>query len=232
MRIFSNPAALLWIVSAVMLLLAGCAGGSGVGRSTAFGPSSKTAIVVIGTSANTAQFLSHSGASLSTFWQQYDPLARRLIPAGNTLQTKVFKRQFTPFIAADRGYLDPTITVLEAIPGDYALTAAGFPHVMTLFVRTRDGNRQAGTYVVDPTKHVDPRAEVNPRSNYVFSVSAGQIIYIGHFQFVKAPLRDNISSINYSLDADAARAALHHYPGIEGEIVMLDLTRATEQAAR
>ncbi|MGE5768065.1 MAG: hypothetical protein ACM35H_12820, partial [Bacteroidota bacterium] len=194
-----------------MLLLASCAGGAGAGRSTSFGPSSKMAIVVIGTSANAAQVLRDSGESLSTFWQQYDPLARRLIPGGNTIQTKVFKRPFTPFIAADRGYVDPTVTVLEALPGDYALTAAGFPHVMTLFVRARGGNRQAGTYVVDPTKHVDPKAEVNPRSNYVFSVAAGQIIYIGHFQFVKAPLWDSISSISYSLDPVAARAALDQY---------------------
>ena len=233
MKIAGNAAVLHWTVASfIMLLLAGCAGNSGTGRSTAFGPSSETAIMVIGTSASAAQVLSDSGASLSTFWQQYDPLARRLIPGGNTVQTKVFKRRFTPFVSPDRGYLDPTVAVLDVAPGDYALTAAGFPHLMTLFVPTRDGNRQAGTYVVDPTKHVDPAAEVDPRSNYTFSVSAGQIVYIGHFQFVKPPLWDRISSINYTLDPNAARAALDDYPGIEGEMLTLDLSRTTEQAAR
>lgn len=223
-----------WIAAALLLCLlaAGCASAPEASRSTQFGHSSETAIIVMGTSANAAQALHQSGESLSTFWQQYDPLARRLIPSGNVLQTKVFKRPFTPFTAPDRGYLDPTVTVLEAVPGDYALIAAGFPHLMTLFVPTIDGSRQADTYVVDPTKHVDPEANVDPGQNFVFSVSAGEIVYIGHLQFVKPALWDRIVSINYSLDTDAARAALNDYPRIKGEMLTLDLTLPTEQAAR
>jgi hypothetical protein len=213
-------------------LLAGCASGPQASPSTQFGPSSETAIVIVGTSANTAQALRDSGESLSTFWQQYDPLAGRLSRGGDILQTKVFKRPFTPFIGPDRGYLDPTVTVLEVPPGDYALIAAGFPNLMTLFVPTIGGSRRAGTYVVDPTKYVAPEAEVDPRKNFVFSISAGEIVYIGHLQFVKAAFWDEIVSITYSLDPDAAREALEEYPRIKGDMVTLDLTLPTEQAAR
>jgi hypothetical protein len=220
------------VASVMLLLLAGCASLSGASRSTQFGPSSETAIVVVGTSASAAQVLSGSGESLSTFWRQYDPLARRLISEGNTFRTKVFKAPFTPFVAPDRGYLDPTVTVLEVPPGDYALIAAGFPHLMTLFVSAVDGSRQANTYVVDPMKYVAPEAEVDSRKNFVFSVSAGEIAYIGHLQFVKPALWDQFVSIDYSLDPDAARAALEEYPRIKGDMITLDLTLPTEQAAR
>lgn len=212
------------------LSLAACSGAPEASRSLNFDAQSHKAIVVVGTSANTAQALRWSGESLSTFWQEYDPLARRLVARGNTLQTKVFKAPFTPFVAPDRGYLDPTVTVLEVEPGDYALTAAGFPHLMTLFVRSIDGSSQASTYVVDPTKYVDPEAKVDPRSNFVFSVAAGQIAYIGHLEFVKLKYLDKFVSINYSLDPVAAQAALKEYPGIRGEMTVLNLREPLESA--
>jgi hypothetical protein len=222
----------LLVLAAPVLWLAACAADFDAKRSTEFGPSSDKAIIVIGTSTNTAQSLHQSGESLSTFWQQYNSVSRQLIEGGNSIQTKVFKAPFTPFIGSGRGYLDPTVTVLEVEPGGYALIAAGFPHLMTLFVRSVDGATQANTYVVDPRKYVDPEAEVDPRKNFVFSVAAGQIAYIGHLEFVKLQYFDKFVSINYSLDPAAARAALEDYPGITGDMVTLDLTLRTEEAAR
>ncbi|MEQ8357449.1 MAG: hypothetical protein RH942_18080 [Kiloniellaceae bacterium] len=205
------------------LSLAACSGAPEASRSLSFDAHSEKAIVVVGTSANAAQTLRQSGESLSTFWQEYDPLARRLLAKGNIIRTKVFKAPFTPFVGSGRGYLDPTVTVLEVEPGDYALIAAGFPHLMTLFVRSIDGNSQANTYVVDPTKYVDPEAKVDPRRNFVFSVDAGQIAYIGHFEFVKLQYFDKFVSINYSLDQATAQAALKEFPAIRGEITVLNL---------
>lgn len=222
--------AAVWLLAG--LALAGCAVEPGVSTSTTFGPSSAKAIVLVGTSASSPQVLTWSGQSLSTFWQQYDPLAGRLIAEGPTLQTKVFKAPFTPFVGSGRGYLDPSIAVLEVEPGDYALIAAGFPHLMTLFVASLDGQTRAGTYVVDPRKYVEPAAKVDHRRNFLFSVAPGQVVYIGHLEFVKPALWDKFTSITYSLDPAAARAVLDDYPGITGEMVTLDLRLRTEEAAR
>ncbi|GAB4362853.1 MAG: hypothetical protein Kow00114_18440 [Kiloniellaceae bacterium] len=211
-------------------LLSGCSGPPEASRSLSFDASSDQAIVVLGTSASSAQAITWSGESLSTFWQEYDPLAGRLIVSGNILRTKVFKSPFTPFVGAGRGYLDPTVTVLEVEPGHYALTAAGFPHLMTLFVPSKDGRSQASTYVVDPTKFVAPTAQVDPRRNYAFSIAAGQVAYIGHFEFVKRRFDDQIVSINYVQDPAAAREALKDFPGITAGLTVLDLEQPTESA--
>ena len=221
---------LLGVMSLLVTLLSACAANTGVDSSTVFGPASDKAIVVVGTSANHEQAITWSGQSLSTFWQEYDPLVRRLVAKGNIIHTKVFKAPFTPFAGSGRGYLDPTVTVLEVEPGDYALIAAGFPHVMTLFVRSVDGSSQANTYVVDPTKYVDPEARVDTRRNFVFSVAAGQIAYIGHLEFVKLPYMDTFVSINYSLDPASAQAALKELPGIRGEMTVLNLKEPIESA--
>jgi len=202
-----------------------CTAGIGADSSIEFGPSSYTAIVILGTSANPAQVFSWSGESLSTFWQKYDPADHRLVRNGESFRTKILRG---PFISTD--YRNPTVTVLEVAPGDYALTAAGFPHVMTLFV-PRNADDHSPGYIVDPRRHIDPQAPVNPRQNFVFSVERGQIAYIGHFNFVKDTFRDQLVSIAYSQDPAAAREALKEFPGIIGELTVFNLEQPTESAA-
>lgn len=209
-------------------LLSACAADLDADSSTEFGPSSEKAIIILGTSANPRQVFTWSGESLSTFWQEYDPTTRRLMKGGSTFQTKVLGGLFSR-----TDYDQPTVTVLEVDPGYYALIGAGFPHLMTLFVRSIDGRSQtSNSYVVDPRKHIDPQAKVEPRQNFLFSVEPGQIAYIGHFEFVKLTYLDQLGSINYIQDPAAARLALQEYPGISGEMVTLNLTLPTETAAR
>jgi|GEM_PF-6847376 len=205
-------------------LLAACTADIRAESDIEFGPSSATAIVVVGTSTNRAQVHSWSGQSLSTFWQEYDPAARQLVRDGRSFRTKVLRG---PLISTD--YETPTVTVHEVVPGDYALTAAGFPHIMTLFVpRVFDG-RNPG-YVVDPRRHIAPEAQVDPRTNFVFSVDPGEIVYIGHFNFTKDLVLDQLVGIDYDLHPEAARAALADFPGIRGDLRVLDLRNQTESA--
>lgn len=212
-------------------LLSACASDVGVDSSTEFGPSSDKAIVLLGTSANRSQVHVWSGESLSTFWQEYDPATRRLVPDGSSFRTKVLGG---PFSKTD--YRHPSVTVLEVDPGDYALIAAGFPHLMALYVRSIDGSSRTETnaYIVDPRRHVDPRAAVDSRENFVFSVEPGEIVYIGHFEFVKALYWDSLVSTDCTQDEVAARETLKSFPGITGDMVILNLnlTLPTETAAR
>lgn len=227
----------LFLVTALLApLLAACAGSFDASRSTQFDSASDKAIVVVGTSVTRAQEREvRAGRSLETYWQEYDPDRQRLTPGGKTFLTKLGT---TAFSAPE--YTTPTVSVLEIDPGHYALVGAGFPHLMTLFVQSNDplsgyrnqGRLQAWTYTVDPRRHIDPEAEVDPRENVLFSVEPGQIVYIGHLRFVKPPYIDRLVSISYSQDLSAAREALKAYPGIVGGIVPLDLTVKTETAAR
>ena len=66
----------------------------------------------------------------------------------------------------------------------------------------------------------------------VFSVAAGQIVYIGHLRFRKRDYRDNFIQIAYSRDEAAARQALMSFPGITGEMITLELRRPTQSSSR
>lgn len=135
--------------------------------------------------------------------------------------------------------MKPTISVLEVDPGAYALVGAGVPHLASSFVESKRsstptddrGRLQTWTHTVDPRRHIDPAAEVN-RQNFLFSVSPGEILYIGHFEFLKWPFSDSIKSLNYFQDEDAARDALANYPGISGILVTFDPAKPPQSVSR
>ena len=222
----------VWAMMSVILLaplLSACAATIDASTSTRFDPDSDKATVLVGTSVNASQTFSWSGRSLATYWHEYNFATGRLVPKGQTFLTKIRE---LPFGESD--YESPSVRVMEVEPGDYALIGAGFPHQMTIYVNTIDGRNQIETRspVVDPREHIDPRAAVDPDRNFLFSVDAGQIVYIGHFQFLKLKDLDRLVAIHYSQDLPAARAALKEYPGVTGEIIPLNLTVRTETAAR
>jgi hypothetical protein len=77
------------------------------------------------------------------------------------------------------------------------------------------------------------RGKVDPKKHFHFSVEPGQIVYIGHFNFLHPGGGNHrIVDVVYSLNVAAARAALKDYPGITGEMITLNLALPTEQAAR
>lgn len=230
----ARPASLAGALS-LALLAAGCTGAPEASRSLTFDATSDKAIVVIGTSTNRAQQEEiRAGRRLSTFWMEFDPARQRLVPGGKTFMTAVEGGVFSA-----PAYLKPTIAVLAVEPGSYALVGAGFPHLVSTFVPSKEnsalqdslGRRQSWTHTVDPRRHVDPAAEVG-RGHYRFSVSAGEILYIGHFEFEKWDYLDSIRSINHSQDEAAARAALAGYPGISGLMVTYDPASPPQSVAR
>lgn len=128
---------------------------------------------------------------------------------------------------------DPMVQVLEVDPGDYALIGVTITRTLTLFVKPegpirhhyQDSNAQV-------LAGIETTASVTPKSNFLFSMRPGQIVYIGDFDFVQQEAGSNkITKVNYSHDEAAARAALQSYPGITGDMVTLNLTLPTEQAA-
>jgi hypothetical protein len=226
------------ILAGVVLLTlagAGCAAAPEASRSLRFDAASKSAIVVIGTNANEGQEEAiRSGRSLSSFWMEYDPDARRLVPNGKTFLTKVEGGVF-----AEPSYLKPTVSVLEVEPGDYALVGAGFPHLGTTFVASKrplgqrdfTGRPTSWHFTVDPRMHVEPDAPIQ-RENFVFSVRPGEVVYIGHFEFQKSGYSDGLRSIDYSQDEKAAREVLARFPGVAAELITLDLREPLRSAAR
>lgn len=229
-RLISLAGALL-----MALLAAGCTGAPEASRSLRFDAASSSAIVVIGTSVNREQVEEvRSGRSLSTFWQEYDVATRRLVPGGKTFRTTVATGAFS----AEPAYLTPTVAVLEIEPGDYALVGAGFPHLMTTFTKVKPGPQdergrgQSWHFTVDPRMHIDPSAPVEPGQHFLFSAAAGEIVYIGHYEFLKPPYADTLMSINCYQDGAAARAALAAYPGISGPMVIYDPARPPQSVAR
>jgi hypothetical protein len=175
------------------------------------------------------------GRSVASYWQEYDPSAMRLVPGGETFWTEVSD---TIWVVSD--YRRPTMNVMEVVPGDYAMTVAsatapGMVQVSTAFVPMNTpgatGIRARGRFI-DPRERIAPNAAVDEKKNFLFSASAGQVIYIGNFEFVRASNDSEvIVDINYSRDEAAARAALGEYPGISAEMITLNLALPTEQAA-
>ncbi len=231
MRSFWRGVAALAVVGA---LVSGCSGASTASKSLSFDATSDKAIVILGTSVTHEQQEEiRSGRSFSTFWVEYDPATDRLLPDGETFRTSIVASAFTE----EPAYLTPMVSVLEVDPGAYALIGAGFPHLMTTFVRSKIGPKdergrgQSWHFTVDPRVHIDPAAEVN-RANYLFSVAPGEILYIGHFEFVKWGHSDTIRGINYEQDAAAARQALADYPGISGFMSTFDPARPPQSVSR
>ncbi|MGF1591869.1 MAG: hypothetical protein ACFCUW_01245 [Kiloniellaceae bacterium] len=224
--------ALLWTAA----LLPACAGAPEASRSTAFDAGSGKAIVVIGTFVDRIQEEGVvSGRSLSTYWVEYDPHARRLVPDGKTFLTRIGGG-----VLSEPGYTKPTVSVLEIDPGDYALVGAGFPHLMTTYVGSRPtnlhndsmGRRRSWHRTVDPRVHIDPTAAVDPRQNFLFTALPGQVLYIGHFEFVKWSHSDSLGGINYFQDEAAARKALESFPGITGAMMTYDFAKPPQSVSR
>jgi hypothetical protein len=231
MRSFWRALAALAVVGT---MASGCSGASTASKSLSFDATSDKAIVILGTSVSSEQQEEiRSGRSFSTFWVEYDPATDHLLPDGETFETSIVASAFT----AEPAYLTPTVSVLEVDPGAYALIGAGFPHLMTTFVRSKDGptdgrgRGQSWHFTVDPRVHIDPAAEVS-RGNYLFTVSPGEILYIGHFQFVKWGHSDSIHGINYEQDEAAARQALADYPGISGIMGTFDPAKPPQEVRR
>src|SRR3546814_2919901 len=78
------------------------------------------------------------------------------------------------------------------------------------------GELETWTHTVDPRRHIDPAAEVGRGRNFLFTVLPGEILYIGHFEFLKWDFSDRLRSLNYFQDEAAARQVLVDYPGISG----------------
>src|SRR3546814_19170830 len=82
---------------------------------------------------------------------------------------------------------------------------------MTTFVASKQnsglvenmGELETWTHTVDPRRHIDPAAEVGRGRNFLFTVLPGEILYIGHFEFLKWDFSDRLRSLNYFQDAAA-----------------------------
>ncbi|MEO3427829.1 hypothetical protein AAFN88_03160 [Pelagibius sp. CAU 1746] len=231
MESFWHGFAALAMIGAVA---SGCSGNSDASRSLTFDATSDTAIVILGTNVTREQQEEiRAGRSFSTFWVEYDPVTKRLVPDGATFETSIVASAFSD----EPAYLKPTVSVLQVRPGDYALIGAGFPHLMSTFVRSKDGLKddkgrgQSWHFTVDPRLHIDPSAEVS-RNNHLFSVAAGEVLYVGHFEFVKWDYIDSLRGINYFQDEAAARQALSAYPKISGVMRTFDPAKPPQEVRR
>jgi len=209
--------------------LSACAMTTDVSKSVEFDATSDKAIVLLGTNVEWYEGYIGVGRGIQTYWQEYDPQALKLVPGGTTFWTDVSD---TVWVASD--YRKPTMKVVEVEPGDYVMTAASVREKNTAFVPLADGAiRVRRNSFIDPRDYIDPMAPVKLRENFVFSVPPGQIVYIGHFEFIRASGGgDLLVGVNYSHDEAAARAALGGYPGISGQMLTLNLALPTEAAAR
>src|SRR3546814_4447257 len=198
----------------LLSLLAACAGSPEASLSLAFASTRDMSIVILGTSVNHAQREEvRAGRSLWSFWVEYDPDTLRLVPGGKTFLSKVEGGVFS-----EPRYLKPTVSVLQVEPGYYALIGAGFPHLMTTFVASKQnsglgenmGELETWTHTVDPRRHIDPAAEVGRGRNFRFTVLPGVILYIGHFEFLKWDFRDRLRSLSYFQDRQSTRLNSSH----------------------
>ena len=73
---------------------------------------------------------------------------------------------------------------------------------------------------------------VDPHRNVLFLVSPGQIVYIGHFQFIKWEGIDSLIRIDYSQDKAAAEEALKAFPGISGIMITYDPRKPPQSVSR
>jgi len=220
---------------AVAVLVAGCASpASDVTSSLKFDRGSGRALVVLGTSNHRLPSGPEDGVldrpnALATHWQRYDQNSMQLI-RGAALMMSL--RGYNAWESAT--VRDVVVQVLEVEPGDYALIGVTNTRSVTTFFPLKDGSGASTRGWGSPYKDgLEMEGQVDPQKHFHFSVGAGQIVYIGHFDFFHPGGGiHKIVDINYSLDPAAARAALEDYPGITGDMVTLDLTLRTEEAAR
>ena len=213
-------------------LVSACAQSSNAPHSLVFDSESDKAIVLIGTSLDRNQIAPENDwnkrpHSLVTHWQQYDPHIMQLVPGGARVTSL---RQNSIWAKAAH---DPVVQVLEIEPGDYALIGVTIYKTTTTLLPLKNSNfRRYTTPGLPLDDEIEMQGEVTPKSNFLFSVRPGKVVYIGHFDFVHAGGRSHkIVDINYWQDEAAARAALKDFPGITDDMVTLNLTLPTEQAA-
>ena len=222
-------------LAAVGALLSGCTwSASEAPQSISFDKTSTKAVVILSTSNHRLPSAPEDGVlerpnSLATHWQAYDRGTLQLVPDG-ALMTSVRGHN-----AFDRTTVrDTVVQVLEVEPGDYALIAVSNTRTVTSFFPLNETGFSSGQSVSPYNGGLRMRGgQVDPKKHFRFSVEPGQIIYIGHFDFLHPGGGNHrIVDVAYSLDEAEARAALQDYPGIKGEIVSLNLKLPNEQAAR
>jgi hypothetical protein len=214
-----------------VLALAGCAGNSSAPKSLSFDADSDKAIVVVGGSILWAENYRDPDQSLTLHWQAFDPKTLRLVPEG-----AAFASLTRAAVRLDRDDPYPPVRVLQVEPGSYALVAAGSGVSKTFYVPLQDRYKSkwmVNDFHLDPRKYIEPQAPVAYGSNHLFSVEAGQIVYLGHYEFTRSSRYLGVSPLARRFeDEAAARNALAEFPGIAGTMITLDPARPSQSALR
>ena len=215
-------------------LLSGCTwSASEAPKSFSFDKTSAKAVVILSTSNHRLPSAPEDGVldkpnSLATHWQEYDRGTLQLVPDGEIITSVRGHNAF------DRTTVrDTVVQVLEVEPSDYALIAVSNTRTVTSFFPLNESGFSSGQAVSPYSSGLAMKGgQVDPKKHFHFSVEAGQIIYIGHFDFLHPGGGNHrIVDVAYSLNEAEARAALRHYPGVQGEIISLNLKLPTDQAA-
>lgn len=232
-----TPPLLLWrsiqivAMTAVVALVSGCGSTSRVSSWTEFDSSSETAIVLLGTSVaghddTTNERRAVEPLVFSTFWQPYDPASLRL-GEGDTLE---LSRRVDTIFEGDE-FLRWEMSAVEIPPGHYALTVTRIHRTMTSFIPLTGSNSDIEKSLGGLSVKIGGFAD--PAKNFLFEVRPGQVVYLGHFEFISAPLNsDLVGGVNYAHNEAAARAALTDFPGVTSEMITLYLALGTETAAK
>lgn len=233
-RLLGKRFGLLAALALSAVVASGCTHSSDASRSIKLDADSEKAVVVLGTTLDKNSAPSDEGwlerpSALLTHWQQYDPEKMQLIPGESRVMSFHGDALWPEAIVGETA-----VHVLEVQPGDYALIGASIANTTTTFVPLTGSNLTRHTNVMIPgASGIEMRGPVKAGRNFLFSVRPAQVVYIGHFDFVRSGAgKYKIVDINYSLDEATARAALADYPGISGDMVTLNLALPTETASR
>jgi hypothetical protein len=230
----AKAAATLGGLLLILLVVSGCAGNSSAPKSLSFDADSDKAIVVVGGSILWAENYRDPDQSLTLHWQAFDPKTLRLMPEG-----AAFASLTRAAVRLDRDDPYPPVRVLQVEPGSYALVAAGSGVSKTFYVPLQDryksewGTKLVNDFHLDPRKYIEPQAPVAYGSNHLFTVEAGQIVYLGHYEFARSSRYLGVSPLARRFeDEAAARSALAEFPGIAGTMITLDPAKPSQSASR
>ena len=229
-----RAARLAGAVAMLSLGIAACTGPTTLDSTARFDAASDKAIVVLGGSIFWTEDFRDPDQSLTLHWLAFDPKTLRLVPDG-----KGFTSLTRGAVRLKVGDPYPPARVLLVEPGSYALVAAGSGLSKTVYVPIQDRykNEWGQTWVkdpyIDPLEYIEPQARLAHGRTYLFSVEAGQIVYLGHFAFGRdSRYLGSFSWARRIEDEAAARAALAEYPGIAGTMIVLDPARPPQSVAR
>jgi hypothetical protein len=218
----------------LLALAAACAAPTIPDRSVRFDATSDQAIVVLASSVYWTEDFRDPDKSLTLHWQQFDPKTLRLVPGG-----KGFTSLTRGAVRTRRDDPYPPAQVLQVEPGSYALVAAGSGLSKTIYVATQEryrnkwGHKLVKDHYIDPLKYIEPQARLAYGKNQLFSVEAGQIVYLGHFEFSRnSRYLSNSATPRRVEDEAAAQAALAGYPGISGPMIVVDPAKPPQSTAR